>query len=155
MCLGLQKKKWSLSYNNSVLKNIIFFNKIRSSHFSIIRLSIRNWLVRPLNLPSKAKLKTLRQCSHRFVEETVVGVLVLLVRAVIEAVTERPIVNTAEPASPVRPGTCEPLHVVRRPRALWKPKWYIEYYNNYTKISHFLSPCPYKNKKNRADTTIV
>ena len=49
-----------------------------------------------------------------------VGVLVLLVRAVVEAVTERPVVNAAEPAPPIRPGTGEPLHVVRRPGALWK-----------------------------------
>lgn len=64
------------------------------------------------------KKKTLSKYSHRFVEETVVGVLVLLVRAVVEAVTERPVVNAAEPAPPVWPGTREPLHVVRRPGAL-------------------------------------
>lgn len=58
-------------------------------------------------------------CLGRFVEETVVGVLVLLVRAVVEAVTERPVVNAAEPAPPIRPGTGEPLHVVRRPGALY------------------------------------
>ena len=56
--------------------------------------------------------------THRLVEQAVVWVLVLLVGAVVEAVAQRAVVNTPEPAAPVRPRTREPLHVVRRPGAL-------------------------------------
>jgi hypothetical protein len=42
-------------------------------------------------------------CFGRFVEETVIWVLVLFIRTVIEAITESPVVNTSEPSSPVWP----------------------------------------------------
>ena len=54
-----------------------------------------------------------------------VWVLVLLVRAVVEAVTECPVVNAAEPASPVWPGTSEPLHMIWRPGTLYKKVYFL------------------------------
>ena len=67
------------------------------------------------------------KCTDRFIEEAMVRVLILLVRTVVEAVAERAVVNAAEPAAPVRPGTREPFHVVRGPGTLWQQKYIRKY----------------------------